>query len=110
MSVAYHVCSLLAAHLTFCSHMDPTTSDAVSMLQDLRGVDDHTIINQYFDAIDKLVALVMEGHGAQAKDEGLCDTVLHLQDVSCAGCAEQGRSLALFAASMHLAHNQPMGT
>jgi hypothetical protein len=75
--------------------MEPTASDAVSMLQELRGVDDHTIINQYFDAIDKLVALVMEGHGAQAKDEGLCDTVLHLQDVSCAGCGQQGCSIAL---------------
>lgn len=63
--------------------MEPSSSDAFTILQELRGVDDHSIINQYFDAIDKLVALVMEGHGAQAKDEGLCETVLHLQDVSC---------------------------
>lgn len=48
----------------------------------MRGAEDHTIINQYFDAIDKLVLLVMDGRGAQAKDEGLCDAVVHLQDVS----------------------------
>lgn len=62
------------------SHLEPSSSDAMTILQDLRGTEDHTIINQYFDSIDKLVALVMEGHGAQAKDEGLCETVLHLQD------------------------------
>jgi hypothetical protein len=65
-----------------CSCVEPSSSDAFTILQELRGADDHSIINQYFDAIDKLVALVMEGHGAQAKDEGLCETVLHLQDVS----------------------------
>lgn len=57
----------------------------MTILQELRGTDDHTIINQYFDSIDQLVALVMEGHGAQAKEEGLCETVLHLQDVSAWG-------------------------
>jgi hypothetical protein len=89
--------------------MEPTASDAISMLQELRGADDHTIINQYFDTIDKLVALVMEGHGAQAKDEGLCDTVLHLQDVSCAGCAQQGCSLAVHSLRLLfvLAHQHP---
>lgn len=65
-----------------CRNMEPASSDVSTLAQELRGADDHTIINQYFDAIDKLVALVMEGHGAQAKDEGLCDAVLHLQDVS----------------------------
>lgn len=67
----------------FCvrSHGEALNSDTITVLQELRGADDHTIINQYFDAIDALVALVMEGHGAQAKDEGLCETVLHLQEV-----------------------------
>ena len=65
-----------------CRQNEPGSSDMSSLVQELRGADDHTIINQYFDSIDKLVALVMEGHGAQAKDEGLCDAVLYLQDVS----------------------------
>jgi hypothetical protein len=68
----------------------------MTILQDLRGTEDHTIINQYFDSIDKLVALVMEGHGAQAKDEGLCETVLHLQDVS-AGASTASCAGVLFA-------------
>eukprot|EP00882_Tetradesmus_deserticola_P034074 GHRQ01038981.1.p1 GENE.GHRQ01038981.1~~GHRQ01038981.1.p1 ORF type:complete len:499 (+),score=175.50 GHRQ01038981.1:208-1704(+) len=61
-------------------HLDP-----MAVLQDLREASDHTIINEYFDAIDKLVTLVMEGKGQQAKDLGLCDTVLHLQEVR--GCS-----------------------
>lgn len=58
-------------------HLDP-----MAVLQDLREANDHTMINEYFDAIEKLVTLVMEGHGQQAKDEGLCDAVLQLQEVS----------------------------
>lgn len=69
----------------FCSHGEPLSSDAATVLQELRGADDHTIINQYFDAIDALVALVMDGRGGQAKEDGLCETVLHLQEVSCFG-------------------------
>jgi hypothetical protein len=53
----------------------------MAVLQDLREANDHTMINEYFDAIEKLVTLVMEGHGQQAKEEGLCDAVLHLQEV-----------------------------
>ncbi|WIA18744.1 hypothetical protein OEZ85_003434 [Tetradesmus obliquus] len=56
-------------------HLDP-----IAVLQDLRMADDHTKINEYFDAIEKLVTLVMEGHGQQAKDEGLCDAVMDLQE------------------------------
>lgn len=66
-----------------CSYGEPSSSDAATVLQELCGADDHTIINQYFDAIDALVALVMDGRGGQAKEEGLCDAVLHLQEVSC---------------------------
>jgi hypothetical protein len=68
----------------FClpRHPEALSSDTVTIMQELRGADDHTIINQYFDAIDMLVSLVNEGQGEQAKQEGLCDTVLHLQDVS----------------------------
>lgn len=69
--------------LLCCRYPELGTSESASIAQELRGGEDHTIINQYFDAIDKLVALVMEGHGMQAKEEGLCEAVLQLQDVSC---------------------------
>eukprot|EP00775_Hariotina_reticulata_P012218 gene12218-12356_t len=54
--------------------------DPAAVLHELRSGSDHTMIDQYFDAIDKLVALVVEGRGTQAKDEGLCDTVIELQE------------------------------
>jgi hypothetical protein len=57
-------------------HLDP-----IAVLQDLREGTDHTLINEYFDAIERLVTLVLEGQGQRAKDEGLCDAVLHLQEV-----------------------------
>jgi hypothetical protein len=56
--------------------------DPIAILRDLREGTDHTIINDYFDSIEKLVTLVLEGQGQRAKDEGLCDAVLHLQEVS----------------------------
>lgn len=70
-------CGYLLVSVCRVSDLDPA-----AMLQELREATDHTIINEYFDAIEKLVALVLEDKGAQAKDEGLCDAVLHLQDVS----------------------------
>lgn len=61
-----------------CRHSD---IDPAALLHELRSGSDHTMIDQYFDAIDKLVALVVEGRGVQAKEEGLCNTVIELQEV-----------------------------
>jgi hypothetical protein len=69
------------------------------VLQDLREGTDHTIINDYFDTIEKLVTLVLEGQGQRAKDEGLCDAVLHLQEVG----GSEGLAIAAFAGNCLLA-------
>eukprot|EP00879_Flechtneria_rotunda_P028933 GHRR01031174.1.p1 GENE.GHRR01031174.1~~GHRR01031174.1.p1 ORF type:complete len:613 (+),score=115.99 GHRR01031174.1:727-2565(+) len=56
--------------------------DQMAVLQELRYGSDHTTIDHYFDAIERLVDLVIHGKGQQAKEEGLCDGVLNLQEVS----------------------------
>lgn len=73
--------------------------DAATVLQELRGADDHAMINSYFDAIEDLVALVREGHADQAKQEGLCQTVLDLQEV-CAGHQDATRAPACLPACL----------
>lgn len=55
--------------------------DPAALAHELHEAEDHNMINDYFDAIEKLIALVLEGRGTEAKADGLCDTVLHLQEV-----------------------------
>jgi hypothetical protein len=73
----------------------PEHVDPIAVLQDLREGTDHTIINDYFDTIEQLVTLVLEGQGQRAKDEGLCDAVLHLQEVGGSLASRQRHLLAV---------------
>lgn len=91
-------CSCVAYRFCRPEHLDP-----IAVLQDLRMADDHTKINEYFDAIEKLVTLVMEGHGQKAKDEGLCDAVMDLQEVG-GGATACARALASAAKVLGYVH------
>lgn len=67
-------------------------ADSASLVKDLVEGKDHTLINAYFDSIEQLVALVRDGRGQQARDEGLCDRVSRLQEVR--GGGSQGAGAA----------------
>jgi hypothetical protein len=77
------------------------------LLQEMRLVDDHTLINEYFDAIERLVDLVMQGRGMQAQQEGLCTTLLHLQEVRRHVCG--GHVQAVLVALVKRASTQASG-